>query len=38
MFKFGDEKGQLKCSFCGKAQEQVKKLIATRGLHLRRVH
>src|SRR5690606_16538606 len=31
MFKFGDEKGQLKCSFCGKAQEQVKKLIAGPG-------
>ncbi len=36
MFKFGDEKGQLKCSFCGKMQEQVKKLIAgPGGLHLR---
>ena len=31
MFKFGDDKGQLKCSFCGKAQEQVKKLIAGPG-------
>jgi len=28
VFKFGDEKGQLKCSFCGKNQEQVRKLIA----------
>ena len=25
MLKFGDEKGQLKCSFCGKTQEQVRK-------------
>ena len=23
MLKFGDDKGQLKCSFCGKTQEQV---------------
>ena len=23
MLKFGDEKGQLKCSFCGKTQDQV---------------
>jgi hypothetical protein len=28
MLKFGDDKGQLKCSFCGKTQEQVKKLAA----------
>ena len=34
MFKFGDEKGQLKCSFCGKAQEQVKKLIAGPGVYI----
>mgnify|MGYP002520399908 CR=1 FL=1 len=26
MFKFNDEKGQLKCSFCGKPQEIVKKI------------
>jgi ATP-dependent Clp protease ATP-binding subunit ClpX len=32
--KFGDEKGQLKCSFCGKAQEQVKKLIAGPGVYI----
>ena len=25
--KFGDDRGQMKCSFCGKAQEQVRKLI-----------
>ncbi|TCL68528.1 ATP-dependent Clp protease ATP-binding subunit ClpX [Hydrogenispora ethanolica] len=34
MLKFGDEKGQLKCSFCGKAQEQVKKLIAGPGVYI----
>jgi ATP-dependent Clp protease ATP-binding subunit ClpX len=32
--KFGEEKGQLKCSFCGKAQEQVKKLIAGPGVYI----
>lgn len=34
MFKFGDEKGSLKCSFCGKVQEQVKKLIAGPGVYI----
>lgn len=34
MFKFGDEKGQLKCSFCGKNQEQVRKLIAGPGVYI----
>jgi len=34
MFKFGEEKGQLKCSFCGKIQEQVKKLIAGPGVYI----
>ncbi len=34
MFKFGDDRGQLKCSFCGKAQEQVKKLIAGPGVYI----
>ncbi len=34
MFKFGDEKGQLKCSFCGKVQDQVKKLIAGPGVYI----
>ena len=35
MFKFGDEKStQLKCSFCGKSQEQVKKLIAGPGVFI----
>jgi len=34
MFKFNDEKGQLKCSFCGKAQEQVRKLVAGPGVYI----
>jgi len=34
MFKFGDEKGQLKCSFCGKSQEQVRKLVAGPGVYI----
>jgi len=29
-----DEKKQLKCSFCGKAQEQVKRLIAGPGVYI----
>jgi ATP-dependent Clp protease ATP-binding subunit ClpX len=28
MSKYNEEKNQLKCSFCGKTQEQVKKLVA----------
>jgi ATP-dependent Clp protease ATP-binding subunit ClpX len=34
MFRFGDEKGQLKCSFCGKSQERVRKLIAGPGVYI----
>lgn len=34
MFRFGDDKGQLKCSFCGKNQEQVRKLIAGPGVYI----
>src|SRR6201997_2059384 len=34
MFRFVDEKGQLKCSFCGKSQEQVRKLIAGPGVYI----
>jgi len=34
VFRFGDEKGQLKCSFCGKSQEQVRKLIAGPGVYI----
>ncbi|HBQ29160.1 ATP-dependent protease [Peptococcaceae bacterium SCADC1_2_3] len=29
-----NEKGQLKCSFCGKIQEQVKKLVAGPGVYI----
>ena len=33
--KFGaDDKGQLKCSFCGKTQEQVRKLVAGPGVYI----
>lgn len=34
MFKFSDEKGQLKCSFCGKTQDQVRKLVAGPGVYI----
>ncbi|MEC9490030.1 MAG: ATP-dependent Clp protease ATP-binding subunit ClpX [Halanaerobiales bacterium] len=37
MFKFGDhdhEDGELKCSFCGKSQDQVKKLVAGPGVYI----
>ncbi|MFA6849350.1 MAG: ATP-dependent Clp protease ATP-binding subunit ClpX [Selenomonadaceae bacterium] len=34
MLKFGDEKGQLKCSFCGKSQDQVRKLVAGPGVYI----
>lgn len=34
MLKFGDDKGQLKCSFCGKPQEQVRKLVAGPGVYI----
>ncbi|MCR4397753.1 MAG: ATP-dependent Clp protease ATP-binding subunit ClpX [Firmicutes bacterium] len=34
MFKFSDDKGQLKCSFCGKYQEQVKRLVAGPGVYI----
>ncbi|MFZ3170588.1 MAG: ATP-dependent Clp protease ATP-binding subunit ClpX [Carboxydocellales bacterium] len=29
-----DDKGQLKCSFCGKVQDQVKKLVAGPGVYI----
>ena len=32
--KFGEDKGQMKCSFCGKAQEQVRKLVAGPGVYI----
>jgi ATP-dependent Clp protease ATP-binding subunit ClpX len=34
VFKFTDDKGQLKCSFCGKYQDQVKRLIAGPGVYI----
>lgn len=34
MLKFGDDKAQLKCSFCGKTQDQVKKLVAGPGVYI----
>jgi ATP-dependent Clp protease ATP-binding subunit ClpX len=34
MFGRGDERGQLKCSFCQKNQEQVRKLIAGPGVYI----
>ncbi|MFO7273947.1 MAG: ATP-dependent Clp protease ATP-binding subunit ClpX [Bacillota bacterium] len=35
MFKFtGEDKGQLKCSFCGKYQDQVKRLVAGPGVYI----
>ncbi len=34
LFKFNEEKGQLKCSFCGKTQEQVRKLVAGPGVYI----
>ncbi|WP_117170470.1 ATP-dependent protease ATP-binding subunit ClpX [Paraliobacillus sediminis] len=34
MYKFNEEKGQLKCSFCGKSQDQVRKLVAGPGVYI----
>lgn len=34
MVKFGDNPEQLKCSFCGKSQRQVRKLIAGPGVYI----
>jgi diguanylate cyclase (GGDEF)-like protein/PAS domain S-box-containing protein len=34
VFQFGDEKGQLKCNFCGRPQERVRKLIAGPGVSI----
>ncbi|KLU59548.1 ATP-dependent Clp protease ATP-binding subunit ClpX [Peptococcaceae bacterium CEB3] len=34
MAKYNDEKNQLKCSFCGKTQDQVKKLVAGPGVYI----
>lgn len=32
--KFGEDKGQMKCSFCGKTQDQVRKLVAGPGVYI----
>lgn len=32
--KFNEDKGNLKCSFCGKPQEQVRKLVAGPGVYI----
>ncbi len=34
MAKFGESGDLLKCSFCGKSQKQVKKLIAGPGVYI----
>jgi ATP-dependent Clp protease ATP-binding subunit ClpX len=34
MFKFNDERDNLNCSFCGKSQEQVRKLVAGQGVYI----
>jgi ATP-dependent Clp protease ATP-binding subunit ClpX len=34
LIKFNEEKGQLKCSFCGKTQDQVRKLVAGPGVYI----
>lgn len=34
MFKFNDERGQVKCSFCGKTQDQVRKIVAGPGVYI----
>ena len=34
MLKFGEDKGRMKCSFCGKSQEQVRKLVAGPGVYI----
>ncbi|NLC77583.1 MAG: ATP-dependent Clp protease ATP-binding subunit ClpX [Clostridia bacterium] len=34
MYKYTEEMGQLKCSFCGKPQDQVKKLVAGPGVYI----
>ncbi|MDQ7205203.1 ATP-dependent Clp protease ATP-binding subunit ClpX [Staphylococcus aureus] len=34
MFKFNEDEESLKCSFCGKDQDQVKKLVAGSGVYI----
>ena len=38
MFKFNEDEENLKCSFCGKDQDQVKKLVAGSGVYIVRVY
>ena len=34
MFRFGDDKQSFTCSFCGKKQEQVRRMIAGPGVYI----
>jgi ATP-dependent Clp protease ATP-binding subunit ClpX len=34
LFKFNEDKSPLKCSFCGKSQDQVRKLVAGPGVYI----
>lgn len=34
LFKFNDEEDNLNCSFCGKSQEQVRKLVTGQGVYI----
>ena len=34
MANYSDDQKQLKCSFCGKAQEQVRRLVAGPGVYI----
>lgn len=34
MFKFNDDEDNLNCSFCGKSQEQVRKLVTGQGVYI----
>ncbi len=34
MLNFGESKGQMRCSFCGKTQEQVQRLVAGPGVYI----
>lgn len=34
MFKYTDDDGKIKCSFCGKVQDQVRRLIAGPGVYI----
>lgn len=34
MYRFGDEQGQFKCSFCGKNSEQTRKIVTGPGVYI----